>query len=126
MKPQWTDSANRYFSQNFHSAGSPKWIARCCCEVAAWSFDPQVEQVIVNSKAVEAGLSAYSSLQNGSQPFENLGVIVQTSYPYKAMVDTPVELGRKGGQSTTPAKTEASRTNGKKGGRPARDFSAFD
>lgn len=35
-------------------------------------------------------------------------------------------LGRKGGQATTPAKTEASRTNGKKGGRPAHDFSAFD
>jgi hypothetical protein len=28
------------------------------------------------------------------------------------------ELGRKGGQSTSPAKSEASRNNGKKGGRP--------
>lgn len=35
-------------------------------------------------------------------------------------------LGRKGGQSTTPAKTEASRSNGKKGGRPPIDTSAFD
>jgi hypothetical protein len=43
-----------------------------------------------------------------------------------ANLSPAASLGRKGGQATTPAKTEASRTNGKKGGRPARDSSAFD
>lgn len=37
------------------------------------------------------------------------------------------ELGRKGGQAATEAKTQASRENGKRGGRPARiNSSAFD
>ena len=39
-------------------------------------------------------------------------------YPDQPFVDTAAELGRKGGKSTSEAKSAAARENGKRGGRP--------
>ncbi len=94
--PRWLDSAEKYFRDHFDgSAGSPKRIARICCEVSAWYNDKRDKgETVIDVKAVEDGLSSYSLVHQGEQPYKGLGVIIETTWPHRALL-TDTEVGMK-------------------------------
>ena len=85
-RPKWIDSAEKFFRENHNYAGSPKWIARTCCEVSALYNGKQINgETVVDVKAVQDGLNAYSVITE--QPYKELGVIIETSHPYRALLN---------------------------------------
>lgn len=87
-QPRWLDAAEKYFREHFEGgSGSPKWIARTCCEVSAWYNDRQIKgETVVDIQAVRDGLDAYDLVHNGKQPYLPIGVRIQTYYPYRAIL----------------------------------------
>lgn len=88
QKPRWIDSAEKFFKDNHCYAGSSKWIARRCCEVSALYNGRQIKgETVVDVQAVQDGLDAYSVIGTGEQPYKELGITIETSYPYRALIN---------------------------------------
>lgn len=87
-QPRWLDNAEKYFREHFEGgAGSSKWIARTCCEVSAWYNDRKIkEETVVDTQAVKDGLDAYTLVHAGVQPYSELGITIETTSPYRAIL----------------------------------------
>lgn len=96
--PRWLPAGERAFREQFQFAGSPRRIARTCCEVSAWHNDRKLKgETVVDTRAVLDGLDAYAVLREGEQPYSALGVSIDTDYPHRAYIcdtDSGVEKGK--------------------------------
>jgi hypothetical protein len=77
---QWSSESERRLTAKVPWGGSPQHIARTCVETfARLHGKPRITPGIV-----DVGVVAYMRLCKGEQPFAAHGIVIETSYPYRA------------------------------------------